>query len=241
MKKILIALMALLAVSAYAATGGGTVTVAASIPTHGKPTVGLAGGGAGNFANGNHYVKCAYVTSTGTTIPGTASDAVNVVDKTSDGKISVTIVASARSEVTGVNIYITKSGGSTYYFHSLRANTNGAVSINIPTDEATDLTEVAPTTDTASAAADTTITSTAGKKFRSVWIRNLDSTNKVYVTMDGTAPVTSATVGSWSIPASTVWGPLDLPRPADGVNSTTIRMRFDTTGGVVSYWFREDN
>jgi hypothetical protein len=234
-------LFALVALPVYSATGGGTVTVAASIPTHAKPTAGLAGGGAGKWANGAHYVKCAYVTSKGTTIPGTASDVVTVTDYTSDGKISVTLVASARTEVTSINIYATKAGGSTYYLaKSGNANSNGAVVVDLATSEAVNLTVVAPTTDTASEAANTTITCTSGKHFTSLWVRNADATNRCYITLDGTDPITSATVGSWSVGAAVTWGPLELLRDRLGNSPTSIKMRFDTTGGVVSYWYTED-
>lgn len=243
MKRILLiaAVLTLAALPLLSATGGGTRTVAASVPTHGKPTAGLAGDGAGHWANGVHYIKCAYVTSTGVTVPGTASDAVTVADYTANGKISVTVVASARSEVTSVNIYATKAGGSTYYLAKNTANTNGAVTVDLATSEAVNLTAAAPSADTASAAANTTVSATAGKYFRSLCVHNLDSTNKVYVTLDGTDPVTSATVGSWSIAAGATWGPIELPAQNDGVNSGTITMRFDTTGGVVQFWYREDN
>lgn len=240
MKRILLfaAVLTLAALPLLSATGGGTTTVAASIPTHGKPTAGLAGDGAGLCDDGAHLVKCAYVTSTGTTIPGTASDAVTVTDKSSDGKISVTLVASARTEVTSINIYMTKAAGSVYYLaKSGNANTNGAVSVSVADAS---LTAAAPTADTASEAANTTVTATSGKYFRSLWVHNLDGTNKAYITLDGTDPVTSATVGSWSIAAGATWGPIELPRPDDGVNSSTITMRFDTTGGIVQYWYRED-
>ena len=223
------------------ATGGGTTTVAASIPTHAKPTAGLAGTGAGHFADGNHYVKCAYETSTGTTIPGTASDVINVADHTSDGKLSVTLVASARTEVTGISVYVTKAGGSTYYLLSSgNANSNGAVEFDLTTSETADLTVAAPSADTASEAANSTVSTSTGKYFRTLYMKNLDATNKCYVTLDGTDPVTSATVGSWSLAAGECWGPLDLPDADDGENSNTLTMRFDTTGGVVSYWYRED-
>lgn len=241
MRKVLILALALaLTLSVLGATGGGTTTVAASIPTHAKPTAGLAGDGAGLCDNGAHLIKCAYVTSAGTTIPGTASDAVTVADKSADGKISVTLVASARTEVTSINIYMTEAAGSTYYLaKSGNANTNGAVVLSLA--DATLITQgAAPTTDTASAAANTTVSATSGKYFRSLWIHNLDGTNKVYVTLDGTDPVTSATVGSWSIAAGATWGPIEMPRQQDGQNSSAIKMRFDTTGGVVQYWFRED-
>jgi hypothetical protein len=240
-KIVFIAILALVALPVLSATGGGTTTVAASIPTHGKPTAGLAGAGAGHFANGAHLVKCAYETAAGKTIPGTASDAVTVVDYTSDGRISVTLVASARSEVTGISVFVTKAGGSVYYLLAEgEANTSGAVTYDLTTNEATDLTAVAPTTDTASEAANTTISASSGKYFRSLWVHNLDATNKAYITLDGSDPVTSATVGSWSIAAGGTWGPIEMPSQHDGLNSGTITIRFDTTGGVVQYWYRED-
>ena len=245
MKKILlIALCALLALPYYAGTGGGTVTVAATIPAHAKPTCGLAGAGAGHFANGNHYVKVAYVTSTGVTTLSAASDVVNITDYTTDGKLSVTLVASARSEVASINIYVTKaaatSAGPYYLAKAGNANSNGAVTVDLATDEATNLTSAAPSTDAGSAAANTTISATAGKHFRSLSIRNTDATNRCYITRDGSDPVTSATTGSWSVGPTVTWGPVYMPSPQDGLNCSTIKLRFDTTGGVVSYEYTED-
>ena len=240
MRKLLLVLitLALVALPVYSATGGGTVTVAASIPAHGKPTAGLAGAGAGLCDNGAHLIKVAFVSSTGVSALSAASDAVTVSDKAADGKISVTLVASARTEVTSINIYMTKAAGSVYYLaKSGNANSNGAVVVSVADAS---LTAVAPSADTASAAANTTVSCTSTKAFRSLWVHNLDATNKVYITLDGTDPVTSATVGSWSIAAGATWGPIELPYDKAGNEVTSVKMRFDTTGGVVQYWYRED-
>lgn len=240
MRKVLfIAILALVALPIFAATGGGTVTVAADIVASGftLPTTALPAATTPVFTDGTHLVKYGYVTSTGVSYlsaPGTV--------RTTDGThtcIRVSVVASARTEVTSINIYATKAGAATPFYLVKTGVANTSADVDVGALDAA-LASLAPTADTASAAANTTITASAGKHFRSLWVHNLDGTNTVYVTLDGTDPVTSVTVGSWSIAANGTWGPIELPRQQDGQNASTIKMRFLTTGGVVQYWFRED-
>ena len=76
----------------------------------------LAGAGAGNVDDGTHKYKVTYVNDAGETDLGAVSNTVTVVDKSSDGKVSLTgIPVSGSSSVIARKIYRTKAGGSDYY------------------------------------------------------------------------------------------------------------------------------
>ena len=162
----------------------GTLSPVADISAHGKPTAGLAGAGAGLCDNGAHLVKVGFVTSTGISTLSAASDAVTVADKSTNGKIAVTVVASADTRVASVNIYMTKAGGSSYFLAvSGVANSNGATNVSVAD---TSLTVAAPTSDTGSAAGDSIVTASAGKVFRDIFVQNIHATAVAYVSLDGT-------------------------------------------------------
>ena len=77
----------------------------------------LAGTGAGLLSNGVYSYLITFVTSSGESAPGTASNTVTVSDYTTNGKISLTnIPIAAQAIITARNIYRTKEDGSVYYF-----------------------------------------------------------------------------------------------------------------------------
>lgn len=87
---------------------GGTFNVASSRPA--TPSAALAGAGAGNIDNGLHSWKVTNITARGETGGSSASGQVNVVDKTTNGQVTVTIPVSAQTNVTGRKIYRTIAG-----------------------------------------------------------------------------------------------------------------------------------
>lgn len=82
-------------------------------PAPGALTVAL-GSGAGNVDNGVHRYVVTFVTADGETQAGDISSSVTVVDKTVNGKISLTAIPVGGSIVTSRKIYRTAAGGSTY-------------------------------------------------------------------------------------------------------------------------------
>lgn len=82
-------------------------------PAPSAVTVAL-GSGAGNVDNGAHRYLCTFVTANGETQAGDLSAAVTVVDKTVNGKISLTNIPLGGSLVTARKIYRTAAGGLTY-------------------------------------------------------------------------------------------------------------------------------
>ena len=82
----------------------------------GALTAALAGSGAGNVEDGDHYYKVTYVTLEGETEAGTASAVLTVADKSTNGQVSLTAIpTSSDSRVTARKVYRTKAGASTYY------------------------------------------------------------------------------------------------------------------------------
>lgn len=75
----------------------------------------LAGAGAGNVDNGTHAYRITFVTATGESGGGTPIT-VTVADKTVNGKVSLSSIATGLSGVvTSRNIYRTKAGGGPFY------------------------------------------------------------------------------------------------------------------------------
>jgi hypothetical protein len=68
---------------------------------------------AGLVTAGNHYVKIVAVTATGDSLPSAAS---NVVNAAGARKIDVTGIPAISSLITGYKIYMTKAGGTVYYY-----------------------------------------------------------------------------------------------------------------------------
>lgn len=84
-------------------------------PAPAAPSAALAAAGAGNVDNGAHRYLVTFVTAAGETQAGTASAAVTVADKTTNGKVAVSAIAVGGSAVTSRKLYRTLAGGSTYY------------------------------------------------------------------------------------------------------------------------------
>lgn len=113
------------------------------------PVTALAGAGAGNVDNGTHSYAYAWITAHGETKASPAAVAVTVTDKTSNGKVTVTVPASADHGITGARIYRTVAGdsGSRKMAGTLTSSTGGGVFTDNLAD--TGLGGVAPVANTA--------------------------------------------------------------------------------------------
>lgn len=81
------------------------------------PAVALAAAGAGNVDNGSHQWAVTSVYTYGETQLGAPSAALTVVDKTTNGKVTVTIADPADvASLNGFNVYRTAVGGSVWKF-----------------------------------------------------------------------------------------------------------------------------
>lgn len=97
-------------VKAYARIDGANAE-----PAPGAPTAALISPAvAGNVDNGVHRYLATFVTADGETEAGTVSSVVTVVDKTVNGKVSLTAIPTGGTLVTSRKIYRTAAGGSTY-------------------------------------------------------------------------------------------------------------------------------
>jgi hypothetical protein len=184
----------------------------------------------------------AYATASGIAYLGTVSTPALTTASTTNGKVNITKVASADTSVTGIYIYRTLAGTTTPFYlvnSTISANASEDYVDNVSDATAT-ANGLAPSADSASASEISTISASSGKHFREFWIRNQDATNACYITMDGTTPQTLSTAGSWRVKAGEVWGPIRLDPDRSGDNVDSIKLLFDTTGGYVSYWYRED-
>lgn len=76
----------------------------------------LAGAGAGNVDNGAHLYKVTFVNAVGETMGGTASASITVVDKTTNGKVSLTGIPVGATGTTSRKVYRTIAGGAFYFF-----------------------------------------------------------------------------------------------------------------------------
>ena len=74
----------------------------------------LAGAGAGNVDDGDHYYKVTFVTSSGESSGSLASDVVTVADKAVDGQVSLTDIEVGPEGTTSRKVYRTEAGGSSY-------------------------------------------------------------------------------------------------------------------------------
>jgi uncharacterized phiE125 gp8 family phage protein len=80
------------------------------------PTVALASPAvAGNIDNGAHRYLVTFVTASGETQAGVASDIVTVADKAVNGKVTVSGIPLGGGAVTQRKLYRTLAGGSSYY------------------------------------------------------------------------------------------------------------------------------
>jgi hypothetical protein len=88
-----------------------------------KCTATLAGAGAGSVDAGTHSYKVTFVSASGESTVGLASNEITTT--AGDGKVNLTFIPiSANSSCTKRRIYRTKAGGTTYYLlHELADNT----------------------------------------------------------------------------------------------------------------------
>lgn len=84
-------------------------------PAPGAITVAL-GSGVGNVDNGAHRYAVTFVTADGETQAGDISASVTVVNKTVNGKVSLSAIPVGGALVTSRKIYRTVAGGSIYLF-----------------------------------------------------------------------------------------------------------------------------
>lgn len=96
---------------------------------------------AGLVTVGNHYVKLTAVTATGESLPGTAS---NVVNAAGARKIDVSGIPAISGLITGYKVYMTKAGGTDYYYVATVTATTYTISVADAS-----LTVLAPSTQTA--------------------------------------------------------------------------------------------
>lgn len=114
----------------------------------GAPTAALAGAGIGLVDNGAHQYRVTFVTAAGQTSSGTVSSTVTVVDKTINGKVSLSSIPTGSAFVTSRKIYRTAAGGGVFkLLTTLADNTTTTYTDN--TADAS-LTTNAPTANTTS-------------------------------------------------------------------------------------------
>lgn len=80
------------------------------------PACALAAAGAGNVDNGAHRYGVSFVTAQGETEPCGLSEALTVVDKTVNGKVNLTAIATGGAAVTARKLWRTIAGGSTLLY-----------------------------------------------------------------------------------------------------------------------------
>lgn len=92
-------------------------------PSPPSPTAALASPAApGNIENGAHRYLFTFVTADGETEAGAATAAVTVADKTVNGQVALTNIATGGAAVTSRKIYRTVAAGSTYKLLTTLAN-----------------------------------------------------------------------------------------------------------------------
>lgn len=101
-------------------------------PAPSAPTVALISPAvAGNVDNGAHRYLVTFITASGETEAGAQSASVTVVDKTVNGKVTVSAIPLGGSSVTSRKLYRTIAGGSAFLYHSTIAdNTTTSITDN---------------------------------------------------------------------------------------------------------------
>ena len=148
----------------------------------GAPTAALSAT-AGVVTAGNHYVKVTFVNATGESLPGTAS---GVVAADGTHKIDLSNIPTGTRDVTSRKIYMTKAGGSTYYYvGTISDNVTLTYSINAAD---ADLTVVAPSTNTS-------YDSFKWKKDGGDWTTGVQITGAAQILAEGVAITFAVTTG----------------------------------------------
>ncbi len=237
MRKLLVLLaVTILTVAAAGQTSlpvSGSVTTTYNVAAHGKPTVALANLGAGVCTTGAHLIKVAYVTAAGVSTLSAASDAATIAAPTTNGQIRVTVAASTNPSVTSVNIYMTEAAGSSYYLAASGvANSSADTILNLA--DATLITQgAAPTVD--ASMTDTVVMAPSPYGFHQLIIKNLDTTNDVYVSLDGSVVDTT---NDYRIQANCTPKCEETFYGTNGCPIKSVRMRSQATnaGCSVVYW-----
>ena len=167
----------------------GTIVAAPVAPTVAENVT------AGLVTTGNHYVKLTAVTAVGETVPGPAS---GVVASAGSKQIDVSGIPAVADQVTGYKVYMTKAGGTAYYYVA----TVTATTYTINVADAS-LTVLAPTTDT------TGIHDTfTWKKDGGVWHPGVPITAVAQILQEGFTVTFATTTGHtyddlWAVPVIT--------------------------------------
>ena len=81
----------------------------------GQSTAALAGSGSGNVDNGEYRYKITFTTPERETFGGVESDAIQVIDNTANGQVSITAIPVGDSTVTERKVYRQQNGFGPYY------------------------------------------------------------------------------------------------------------------------------
>lgn len=166
-------------------------------PAPGAPTAVLSGD-AGVVTAGNHTVKITFITHVGETLPGTASGAV-----AADGThaIDLTGIPTGSSQVTARKVYMTKAGGSVYYYVGvINDNVTTVYQINVAD---AGLTVLAPTADTTD-----DVNTFKWKKDGGAWTAQVAMTGSLQTLIEGVGVTFAVTAGHtlsdlWAITVET--------------------------------------
>lgn len=135
------------------AADGSVTTILGAVAAPTAPTAALAGTGAGNVDNGTHSWKITIVVGgvSGETTGGTASNQINVVDKTTNGKIALSNIPLGPDGTTARKVYRTVAGDTGDYklVGTIANNTDTTFTDNVADAS---LGAIAPTTNTATTA-----------------------------------------------------------------------------------------
>jgi uncharacterized phiE125 gp8 family phage protein len=91
-------------------------------PVPGAPSVALALAGAGNVNNGAHRYRVTFITADGETDGGAISAPIVVIDKTTNGQVTLTDIPIGGAQVTARTIYRTLAGGADFFLVATIAN-----------------------------------------------------------------------------------------------------------------------
>lgn len=126
-----------------------TITLDGQVTAPGAPVAALAGLGAGNVNSGTHSYKVTFVSASGETEAGTASNVVTTA--AGDGQVALSAIpVSTSALVTSRNIYRTEAGGAAYKLLTTIANNTATTFADNVADAS--LTTAAPSTNTTTAA-----------------------------------------------------------------------------------------
>lgn len=161
----------------------------------GAPTGALAGAGVGNVDNGLHLYRVTFVTAEGQTNAATSSGSVTVVDKTLDGKVSLSSIPTGSVFVTARKVYRTVAGGSVFKLLTTISDNSTTTFTDNVADAS--LTTTAPTNNTTanpilSYTGSSGVVKVAGAALPTGTVTNVSGTaNQISVATGTTTPVIS--------------------------------------------------